>query len=390
MALFVLWFCVGLAACAAEGDGKPVVNGERTKLYVAHLSSDAMQGRMSCTEGYRQAAEWTAARFQEWGLKPAGENGTFYQKVKVPPFTWNTGVPSLAVNGQAFGLDDGDYAVLGSSTPATTLQGEVVFVGYGISAPQKGLDEYQGLDVTGKVVLVLTGSPKDAPPPRQSFAPREESAEAQKAAEQEEWKDESSEQTKTRVAFEKGAAAILFFNPDDAQDRDRRRGYFGRSSEEKGFEPTRNFLSFSVRERVWRAILKRDPQESPQGLARRIDRLRREIKQKRPQSGPTGATVTLKGYDASVRYDEEHGNNVDSNVLAKIEGTDPQLKGEYVLVGARTSITSGCATGMCAMEPTTMPPARPWCSKWPACWRKANSRRSGPSCSASGARRNAA
>ena len=332
--LFVLTFAAGRAALSAEGDGKLVVDGERAKSYVAHLSSDAMQGRMSGTDGYRQAAEWVAARFQEWGLKPAGENGSYYQQVKVPPFDWNIGIPALAVNGREFPYDDGDFSLLGSSTPATTLQAEVVFVGYGISAPSKGLDEYQGIDVAGKIVLALTGSPKDAPPPRRAFAPREQPADAQKTGEQEEWKDESSDLAKIRVAYEKQAAAILLFNPDESTERDGRRGDSAGSTETTGLKLERNFLSLTVRERVWRAVLKRDPHESPQGLARRIDHLRREIKQKRPQSRATGSTVMLKGYDASARHDDQHGNNTAANVLAKIEGTDPKLKAEYVIVGA--------------------------------------------------------
>jgi hypothetical protein len=333
--VLVLWFSIGSATRGGEGDGRLAVDGHRTKAYVAFLSSDAMQGRMACTAGYRQAAEWAAARFQEWGLKPAGENGTFYQKVKVPPSDWHTGIPSLTVNGRAFPLDEGDYAVLGPSTPATVVQAAVVFVGYGISAPQKGLDEYHGVDVTGKIVLALMGSPKDAPQERGPFAARVQTTDSQKPDQADEWKDESSDQAKIRVAYDKKAAAILLFNPDDVQDRDGRRGvYYSRAAVAGDFKPEQKFLSFMVRERVWRAILKRDPQESPWGVARRVNRMRNEIKQKRPQSGPTGATLALTGYEAAVRFDDQHGNNVDSNVLAKIEGTDPKLKAEYVIVGA--------------------------------------------------------
>jgi hypothetical protein len=218
------------------------------------------------------------------------------------------------------------------STPGTTQQGEIAFVGYGIAAPEKGLNEYEGLDVTGKIVLVFRGSPKGAPKPRRRFQPDEESPKDEEK-EEEEWKDESTDASKIRTAYEKGAAAIMLYNPDESRDGGSRRSPSSRSSQ-PSFETERNFLCFTIGERVFRTIMKRDPQESPQGLKRRMDSARREIKAKRVQSFRTGVNAVLKGYDVSVRYDHQHGNNVARNVLAKIEGTDPELKNEYVVIGA--------------------------------------------------------
>lgn len=332
LAVSIPALCVSVSG--GESESSLRVDGERAKTYVTYLGSDAMLGRVSCTDGYRVASEWAATRFKEWGLKPAGEDGTFFQKVKIRDFDWNVGVPSLEVAGRTFPFDDGDFSVDGLSTPGITLQAEIVFVGYGISAPEKGLNEYDGLDVGGKIVLVLTGSPKDAPEMKQRFQPAEKEAATEKAKEQEEWKEESSELSKIRTANAKGAAAIMLYNPDETRETEARRDSSSPSSEKRPFKPEKSFLCFRIHERVFRAIMKHDPQESPQGLKRRMDFARREIKQKRPQSRRTGVKATLKGYDVSVRYDEEHGNNIDRNVLAKIEGTDPTLKNEYVLAGA--------------------------------------------------------
>ena len=320
------------AAVAGEGGSQLVVDGERAKSYVAHLSTDAMEGRMSCTEGYRKAADWVAVKFREWGLKPAGEDGTFFQEVRIKAFDWNTGLPALTVGGREFLFDDGDYSVDSVSTPGTTQQGEVVFAGYGIAAPDKGLDEYEGVDVKGKIVLVFKGSPKDAPKARARFQSEDEAAEEKQ--DEEEWKEESTDLAKISTACGKGAAAVLLYDPDETQDRGSRRRSSSRRSARDPFKPERDFLCFTIGERVFRAIMKQDSQESPQGLKRRMDRTRREIKEKKPGSRQTGVNAVLKGYDVSVRYDEENGNNVARSVLAKIEGTDPKLKGEYVLAGA--------------------------------------------------------
>ncbi len=319
--------CNTMAHAQSDGDKNQLaVDGNRTKTYVAHLASDAMEGRASCTEGYRKAADWVAENFKQWGLKPAGEDGTYFQKVKIREFDWTTGLPSLSVAGRDFLFDDADYTLDMLSTTGATKQAEVIFVGHGIAAADKGLDEYDGIDVKDKIVLVLNGSPKDAPDGRRMFFEDEEGKEDKH---KEDWKQESTDLSKIKTAYEKGAAAILFFDPAASpQSTSRRR------SPKSAFTPQRDFLCFTIQERVFRAIMKHDPQESPNGLKRRIDAVRRDIKAKTPRSQATGIRVTLKGYDSLVRYDEQHGNNTARNVLAKIEGTDPELKNQYILVGA--------------------------------------------------------
>lgn len=329
--MVTLWSCGW--ACGGEDGSRLVVDGQRAKGYVAYLSTDEMQGRASCTEGYRKAADWVAARFQEWGLKPAGEEGTYFQKVSIRGFDWNTGTPALKVAGREFLPDDDDYSVLAQqSTPGTTQQGEIVFVGYGISAPAKGLDEYGAVDVKGKIVLVFGGNPKDAPRPRRMFQRQADTAEEKK--EEDPWKEESTDLNKIKTAYEKGAAAVMIYDPEESSDGGARRGRPSRGPEADAFKPQRSFLCFTINDRVFRAVMKQNPQESPQGLKRRTDSIRREIKQKKTQSRTTGVPAVLKGYDGSVRYDEEHGNNLARNVLGKIEGTDPDLKNQYVFVGA--------------------------------------------------------
>jgi len=312
----------------SDGDKNQLtVDGDRAKAYVAYLCRDAMEGRASCTEGYRQAADWVAGNFRRWGLKPAGEDGTYFQEVAIREFDWTTGLPALSVAGRKFLFDDADYSLDMLSTVGVTREAEVIFVGYGIAAPDKGLDEYDGMAVKDKIVLVLKGSPKDAPEQRRMFSPGDEKGEESKN--KEEWKEESTDLSKIKAAYEKGAAAVLLFDPAaTSQGTSRRR------SQKTAFTPDRDFLCFVVGERVFRAIMKHDPQESPNGLKRRIDAVRRDIKAKTPRSQATGIRVTLKGYDSLVRYDEEHGNNTARNVLAKIEGTDPELKDQYILVGA--------------------------------------------------------
>jgi len=131
------------------------VDGDRIKSYIEWLSRDEMQGRQSCTEGYRKAAEWAADNFKRWGLQPAGENGTYFQNVPIGrSITLMTGMPDLRVDRQMFLMEEGDFSLHPASTAATSVNSDVVFVGYGICAPGKGLDEYADLDVEGKVDIL--------------------------------------------------------------------------------------------------------------------------------------------------------------------------------------------------------------------------------------------
>lgn len=310
-------------------------DGVKAKQNVAHLSRDELQGRMTCTDGFRRAADWAAERFQAWGLAPAGENGTYFQEVTIPGFDWTTGVPSLEVGKRAFPLDDGDFSLDSLSSPACKVKSNVVFVGYGISAPKKGLDEYQHVDVHGKVVVALIGSPVDAPEPSGLFQRSESASKTdEKKQEEEQWKEEATDAAKIKTAFDHGAAAILLYNPDETTSTDGRRRYYSRRSRGGDFQPDRDFLCFTINERIFREIMKQDPQLSPRGFTRQLDSLRREIKAKKAQSKAVDVQVALKGFDTKVRFDEEHKNNSARNVLAKIEGTDPDLKQQVVLAGA--------------------------------------------------------
>lgn len=332
LALVLIFLCV--PGVSAETKSALQFDGDQAKKWVAHLSTDALQGRMTCTEGYRKAAEWSAARFKEWGLVPAGEEGTYFQKVSIPDFTWTTGAPTLKVGGREFYYDDDDFRVESGSTAGVTVDGEVVFLGYGIAKPEKGLNEYDGIDVKGKIALVLTGTPTKAPAQRQMFERSSTSSSSDTASEEDPWKEESTNEYKIRTAYEQGASGVLLFDPDESTDSSSRRRRSSRGSGADAFKPEKNFICMTINERTARQILKRDAQESPRGLGRRLSAMRREIKEKRSQSAATGVRASLKGYDVSVRYDEASGTNTARNVLAKIEGTDPKLKSQYVIVGA--------------------------------------------------------
>ncbi len=322
-----LFACVSPCHC----DDAPALafDGNRAKGFIRHLAADSFLGRKSATPAYRRAADWCAAQFTAWGLEPAGENGTYFQEVTTRSFDWNLGVPALNVKGRDFFIDDEDFWVNSFSTPKTTVKGDVVFVGYGIAAPAKGLDEYKAVNVTGAIVLAFRGSPADAPPQRAMLGGRAQ----EKKETKEEWKEESTDGAKARAAYDRGAVGILLYRREPSGGRTGRRRSFSQRPETGDFTPQRPFLCFTVSERVVRAIMKKDPQESPRGLGRRLDQLLRAIKATTAQSRKTGIRAVMKGYDTTVTYSDDNKNNKARNVLATIEGTDEKLKHQIVQVG---------------------------------------------------------
>jgi len=308
------------------------VDGKIIKGYIAVMSAPEHEGRKSLTPGYRKAAEWAAAKFKEWGLQPAGGDGTFFQSVPIKgnrgTFAWTEGTPELEVDGRKFYIKDNDFQVDPASTAKTKVKGDVVFVGYGISAPSKGLDEYT-MDVKGKIVLALKGSPMDAPAARSMFGPRK----AAPAGEETEdvWAEEAKDLAKAQTAYDKGAAALILYNPTPAAASP-----FGprmrRVMEQSPFKRDFIFIS-NIDASVFRWIMARNPQETARGFGARVGEMQRDIKDKKVRSMRTGVKAQIRGYDSVTLYGEKFNNNVARNVVAKIEGTDPVLKNQYVIMG---------------------------------------------------------
>ena len=345
-----------MSVTAVAQKGKPAggptpirVDGAIIKSYIEWMAAPEREGRRTLTPGYEKSVEWAAAKFKEWGVKPAGQDGTYIQDVPIAsrggaPFVWTTGIPELVVGGRAFLPGDGDFTLDNASTPGAQANAEIVFVGYGISAPAKGLDEYAGVDVKGKIVLAFKGSPKDAPPAAGRFGPPPPASAATEA-----WTAESADAAKIKTAYDKGAAAILLFSTDRLATGGRGGGAASPAAPAPAFagrggraplDPaafTRPFLVVTdIDVRVFRQVLYRDPitlQESPRAFAARIDQVRRDIRDGKPRSMATGVRAQVKGYATATYYGEKYKNNVAHNVIGKVEGTDPKLKTQYIVIG---------------------------------------------------------
>lgn len=157
--------CIASGAGAqqqASGSAKRVAEAVRPNVLRAHLgflADDALEGRRPGTRGGDIAAKYIGAQFQRLGLEPAGDSGTYYHRVPIITLTPN---PSVKITSPTSGdlTYRTDYVLWSMRNDSlTTARGDLVFVGYGIVAPEYQWNDYQGVDVKNKIVVVLVNDP---------------------------------------------------------------------------------------------------------------------------------------------------------------------------------------------------------------------------------------
>lgn len=144
----------------------PEIIASDLRAEVSHLASDELEGRMTGSAGIKKAAEHLVDRFKAAGLKPFGDNGTFYQQFEFTSgmeLSPNQNRLEVTIAGEPHTFEvEKDFMPL-AFTANGEVEGEVVFAGYGLKAPGKlgeGYDSYAGLDVKDKIVLVLRYVPE--------------------------------------------------------------------------------------------------------------------------------------------------------------------------------------------------------------------------------------
>lgn len=254
---------------------------------VEALASPAMAGRLSGTEGYAKAADYIVSEVKKAGLRPLAEfpdyRQAFIHGLGGVESASLTVLPAEgekdAAAAEAEVLKDWSPMVNGGGGDVTT---EVVFAGFGINAPAAGRDDYANLDVKGKVVLVLRGEPETG-----------------------DWKEHQTTVARTLAAARLGAAGILLVDSPV-------------TSTNVGI--SRDLPEAMVSEAFADRILA--------GKKLTVAELKKVLSKGGLASFPTGRKVRLAVKTKPWRDATTH------NVVAVLPGSDPALKGEYVLVGA--------------------------------------------------------
>lgn len=292
-------FAVVLCSYNLFPQSNPEITAAELKTHLYYLASDEMKGRLSGSKEIYEAAKYLSKQYESYGLKPLF-NGSYFQEynfVQDVKLTKNNFI-SFNTNGKEIKLTLKEQFMTAPFSGEGKANGKIVFAGYGISAPKLKYDDYKDIDVNGKVVIVLRGTPEYDNP-------------------HSEFDKYSSLRNKASVAKEKGASAIIFINgyyPKDSADLLIKFKY-DRAAGVKGLPV------ISIKRDIADDLFKAE------GLD--LSSYQKMMK----DSGKAGSFM-FKNSEVNLSAGVEEINLIDRNVGAILEGNDPVLKNEYVVVGA--------------------------------------------------------
>ncbi len=272
--------------------------------YVAELCEDKYAGRLTGTQEYKAAADWVASHFKKWGLKPYGDNGTYFQHFPISYTLIFEGSEVALHMPVKKGTIKKQYKYVDEFMPGSTsgsgeITAEVIYCGYGITAPELEYDDYKGMDVKGKIILIEREAPVSPDSDADLFK---------------KWRPYSFHQYKLENAVKHGAAGMLYnygpiANPNNAYDE--------------------NFIYSHVGDVVVADMF------TGTGKTHKdiVEKIQKDLK---PQSFKTGKTATIKNVT------EHHPEGIGSNVIALIEGSDPVLKEEVIILAGHLDHMGRC------------------------------------------------
>jgi len=272
--------------------------------YVKELASDKYTGRLTGTEGYNLSAKWVIEQFKKWGVAPAGDSNTFLQAFP-NPYTLvfkdcevYLHIPYKTSEIRKYYKYEDEF-IPGATSGSGEVTAEVIYVGYGITAPELGYDDYKGVDVKGKILLMEREVPVSSSQDVELFK---------------KWRPYSFHQYKLENAVAHGARGMLYnygpiSNPNNSYDK-----YFVYSH--VGGAVVADVFSGTGHEH--KAV---------------VDKIKETLK---PQSFATGKVFTIKNQT------EHHPEGIGYNVIGLIEGSDPKLKEEVIILGGHLDHLGFC------------------------------------------------
>ncbi len=258
------------------------------------MTSPEMRGRLSGDIGYDMAAEWAADLFESWGLEPFFPEKGYFQEFGQPyTLIKDKGRLELHIAANSdtitksynYGEHYWPWGISGSGE----VRGEVVYVGHGLSVPELGYDDYEGIDVEGKIVITELGIPYQGDDPDTLGM----------------WQPYVDHSNKVRFALENGAVGLIFA--------------YHVASPRPTADP--GFIFLAASDEVVRDFFA--------GTGKELEKVREQIKTTMtPASFSTGNEATL------ALTAEYHPDGKTSNVVAMIKGNDPELRDEFMIIGA--------------------------------------------------------
>jgi Zn-dependent M28 family amino/carboxypeptidase len=311
-----------LAADKIEQQLKPALDAITPDSLLAHikvLASDEFEGRAPGTKGEELSVNYISEQFARIGLKPGNPDGTYIQEVPLAGIT-SEPVMSFTVGEKKTDLKFPDDYVASSARLQSDIKidnADVVFVGYGVVAPEYGWDDYKDVDVRGKTILMLINDPA-IPDPKDPKKFDDKMFKGKAMTYYGRWT------YKYEIAAQKGAAAAVIIH--ETEPAAYPYSVVKTSWAKENFEldqPNKNMDAVQVRSWITLDVAKKLLADSGQDF----DALKKAAIKKdfRPVALKAKANISIK---QTVRSFKSH------NVLGKLEGSDPKLKDEWVVYTA--------------------------------------------------------
>jgi len=301
LALSILYLNSLVAVPAPRSAAQAISNLSATRYldHVKFLASDEMKGRGSGTPELDKAADYIASQFKLWGLRPMGDNNTYFQSFELTTGASAGDKNELEVNGTRFRIKEDFVPITFSNTAA--FDGSLVFAGYGITAPELHYDDYRGLDVKDKIVVVLRHEPQEADP-KSPF----DGANFTRHA---------SFVNKAINARQHGARGIVFISDLNHTDEEVGPATRGAETDDLGIP------SIHARREPFLALF--------QAAGKDIAAIQKKIDADlEPQS------FDLPNVRVHIATEITRTRKTVRNVVAAIRGTDPALQNEWLVIGA--------------------------------------------------------
>ena len=314
---------------AAPVENSGIAQQADLREWLGYIASDELEGRQVFTEGLGLAAGYIADHLAAWNVKPGGEDGTYFQTVKVLGVR-ATSKASVAVevNGQTRVFKDGDGIVFPKRMGGkqTIASDRIQFVGYGLQMPSSGEDDYANVDPAGKIVIFLGPGQKTLPPGSFRLV-----------------------NARSRNAVAKGAVATIGPVLTGAQ----RRGPAAAAPPAPSGRPDETATSSAPIARVAAGVdngdfttVERYDAPTPPALTATDDFFEflfsgsevpyADLKDKVAKGEPL-PPIALKGVKLTLNVDADYTvvrTRLTRNVVGMVQGTDPKLRDTYVAFGA--------------------------------------------------------
>jgi hypothetical protein len=331
--LFVLLALSVLARAQDHSRAYAEINETRLRADLTFLTSPPLNGRLSLERGSDVAVHWIASEFAKAGLKPPLDGASYLQPVPLVEFRGDREKSSviLRINGEEKKYQAPQASI--SFPVSKELTGEIVFAGFGISAPELNYDDYAGIDVRGKIVLIFDHEPQEDNA-KSIFSGKGNTRYA-------------GTYVKVRTAQQKGAVAVILVPEPNRKhpSNEERRNRIPGSAQRVARIPSQTLEDSELKiplinlsEQIGKDLLASAGKQASE-LHAAIDRTLQ------PQS------FALPGTSAQIRISNaESRNAVSYNVVGILEGSDPLLKQESIVISGHFD-HDGPAANLGAMFP---------------------------------------